>query len=161
MDAGFSDQDARDIIEQVDSMALERLNLRYQAAREGWLDTPEYAETMSELPDTREVLQNQYGAAAYDRYLYASGRSNRLVVGDVYQGSVAADAGLQPGDMVMEMADQRVYNTRDLMSIATQGSAGTTVPLVVQRGGALVQLYVPRGPLGIRARRGFENPGPE
>lgn len=157
-EAGFTTAQATAIMQRVDEMALERLNLRYQAAREGWLDTPEYRERMGELPDTRAVLESEYGQDAYDRYLYASGRPNRVVVGDVYQGSPAADIGLQPGDMLIELDGQRVYRTDDLLSIAANGSDGASVPLVVQRDGSYVQLYVPRGPLGITARRGWENP---
>ena len=101
---------------------MERLNLRYEMVREGGIDREEYRESIAKLPSTREILQTTYGDDAYDRYLYASGRTNRLVVRDVYQGSAAAEMGLLPGDIVLAWDNQRVYNSRDLMKIATNGS---------------------------------------
>jgi hypothetical protein len=156
--AGFSNDQAQDIVRQVDSVAMDRLNLQYQAAREGWMDTEQYREARAGLPDVREVVTSQYGHDAYDRYLYASGRPNRLVVRDVLQNSPAGAAGLQPGDRVLAMADQRIYSTRDLINIASSGSEGESVPLVVERDDAVFELYVPRGPLGIRGDRGFQDP---
>lgn len=156
---GFSADQAREIVGRADAIAMERLNTQYQAAREGWLDTDQYREALDALPDIRETISADYGDDAYDRYLYASGRPNRLVVRDVLQDSPAGAAGLQTGDQVLAMADQRIYSTRDLMSVASSGSEGETVPLVVQRGEVIFELYVPRGPLGIRGGRGFEAPG--
>jgi hypothetical protein len=161
MEAGFSAFEARRIVQRVDELALERLELRYRAAREGWLNTPEYREQAGELPDTRELLESEFGQDGYDRYLYASGRPNRVIVDDVIHGSVAEAAGLQPGDVLLQMADRRIYGTRDLMRIGTQSSSQSPVPLTVERGGSLVQVYVPPGPLGVRTERGFENPAPD
>jgi hypothetical protein len=158
VEAGFAADQAREIVSRADAIAMERLNVQYQAAREGWIDTDQYREALSSLPDVREIVTTEYGDDAYDRYLYAAGRPNRLVVRDVFQDSPASAAGLQPGDTVLAMADERIYSTRDLMNVASSGSAGETVPLVVERGDAVFELYVPRGPLGIRGGRGFENP---
>ncbi|MDH3643440.1 MAG: PDZ domain-containing protein, partial [Gammaproteobacteria bacterium] len=156
--AGFAADQASEIVGRADAIAMQRLNTQYQAAREGWMDTDRYREAMSALPDVREELTASYGDDAYDRYLYASGRPNRLVVRDVLQDSPAGAAGLQAGDTVLAMADERIYSTRDLMAVASSGSEGETVPLVVQRGDVTFELYVPRGPLGIRGGRGFEAP---
>jgi hypothetical protein len=156
--AGFGADQAREIVSRADAMAMERLNMQYQATREGWIDTDRYRDALTDLPDVREVVTNEYGDDAYDRYLYAAGRPNRLVVQDVFQDSPAGAAGLQPGDRVIAMADERIYSTRDLMNVASSGREGETVPLVVERGEAVFELYVPRGPLGIRGGRGFENP---
>ncbi len=107
------------------------------------------------------VLQTTYGDDAYDRYLYASGRSNRLVVRDVYQGSPAEDIGLIPGDTVLSADNQRVYSSRDLMAITTNGSSGEIVLLTIQRDGSQFELYMPRGPLGITTKQASVNPGSE
>ena len=53
-------------------MAMERLNMQYQATREGWIDTERYRDALTDLPDVREVVTNDYGDDAYDRYLYAA-----------------------------------------------------------------------------------------
>ena len=156
--AGFAADQAREIVSQADAITMQRLNMQYQATREGWIDTEQYRQALGDLPDVREIVTSEYGDDAYDRYLYASGRPNRLVVRDVLLDSPAGVAGLQPGDRVLAMADERIYSTRDLMNIASTGRAGETVSLVVERGDTIFELYVPRGPLGIRGDRGFENP---
>ena len=134
---------------------MERLNLRYEVARGGddGIDRQAYRESIGKLPSTREILQSTYGDEAYDRYLYASGRPNRLVVRDVYQGSAAEILGLIPGDVVLAWDNQRVYSSRDLLSIATSGNSGESVPLRIQRGESKLELYMPRGPLGITTKQ--------
>ncbi len=161
VEAGFSLSEAQQIAERMDSIAMERLNLRYEVARDGGIDRQEYRESIAKLPSTREVLQTTYGDDAYDRYLYASGRPNRLVVRDVYQGSAAEDIGLLPGDMVLSWDNQRVYSSRDLRSIATNGSSGESVLLTIQRNGSQFELYMPRGPLGITTNQTSVNPTSE
>lgn len=158
VESGFTEYEAEDILTAADNIAMERLNLQYKATREGWLRTPEYAEAMRELPVLRNVMIEEYGEVGYDRYLYASGRPNRLVVTDVYRESPAATIGLQSGDRVIAMAGEPVYSDRDLRTIASKGSAGETVPVVIERDGTRFETYVPRGPLGIRAGRAYENP---
>jgi len=158
--AGFTAYEADQIVTLADETTLNRLNLEYQATREGWRESPEYRERMRELPSVRDRISQEYGEDAYDRYLYASGRSNRVIVTDVYISSAAADAGLQAGDKVIAMADTKVYSMRDLRSIATSGSAGELVPVTVERQGVRFEVFIPRGPLGVRTDRGYENPSP-
>lgn len=158
--AGFTAYEADQIVALADETMLNRLNMEYQATREGWRESPEYRERMRELPSVREVISMEHGEDAYDRYLYASGRSNRVIVTDVYTSSAAADAGLQAGDKVIAMADTKIYSTRDLRSIATSGSAGELVPVTVERQGVRFEVFIPRGPLGVRTDRGYENPSP-
>jgi len=151
VESGMSEVDADRVIAAADKASLDRLSLRYQAAREGWLDSPEYRQAMAALPNERELVRREYGEDAYDRYLYASGRSNRVVVESVMGGSAAQQAGLQTGDTLVGLAGERVYSVRDLMRIATEGAADEMIPLTAVRNGALVETTVPRGPLGIGA----------
>ncbi|MEE8301512.1 MAG: PDZ domain-containing protein [Candidatus Tectomicrobia bacterium] len=158
--AGFTAYEADQIVLLADTISLNRLNLEYQATREGWRESPEYRERMRELPSVRDVISTEHGEDAYDRYLYASGRSNRVIVTDVYTSSAAAGAGLQAGDKVIAMADTKIYSARDLRSIATSGSEGELVPVTVERQGVRFEVFLPRGPLGVRTDRGYENPSP-
>ena len=160
LEAGFNSTDAREIAERLDSIAMERLNLRYELAGED-IDRREYRESLTNLPSTRELLQNTYGDDAYDRYLYATGRSNRLVVNEVYKGSPAENIGLLPGDMVISWDNQRVYSSRDLMSIATNNKSNDSVRLRIERDGSQFELYIPWGPLGITSRRARVDPSGE
>ena len=157
--AGFNSYEAEEILSTADRLAMERLNLQYEATREGWIRTSEYREALQEIPSIRTLVTDEYGDDGYDRYLYASGRSNRLVVNDVYRESPAAGAGLQAGDQVISMAGERIYTNSDLRQITNQGSAGETIPVVIERAGTRIEVYVPRGPLGVRVGRGYINPG--
>jgi hypothetical protein len=147
--AGVLPYQAESILATADRLAMERLNVQFQAEREGWADE-RYAEALRELPSLRDVLANEYGDDAYDLYLYASGSPNRVVVRDVYSDSPASMAGLINGDRVISMDGQRVYSERDMREIATSGSAGETIAVVVERDGARFEVYVPRRPLGVR-----------
>jgi len=153
IDAGFPAYQADEIVQMADRLAMERLDLQYRAQREGWLRTTDYREALSEMGNIRDKLIEDFGHSAYDRYLYASGRPNRLVVRDVYSDSPAASASLQPGDRVVEMDGERVYGEQDLRRIATQGADGQIVPVTIERGDSRFEVYVPRGPLGIRTTR--------
>jgi hypothetical protein len=157
--AGIDPIDAAEIAAAVDKITLDRLRLRYETARNGDLGSTKYREALAEIPNPREFVQEQYGDDAYDSYLYASGRPNRVIVTDVLQESPAHQIGLQAGDVLISLDDQRIYSSRDIMSIAS-ASAGS-VPLAIRRDGQILQYYVEPGPLGVRSRRGFENPDPE
>ena len=161
IEAGFNSYEAEQIITLADETTLSRLNLEYQATREGWRREPEYRERMAEHPSIRDRISQVHGEEAYDRYLYASGRPNRVLVRDIYASSAAEAAGLQAGDKVIAMANSRVYSMSDLRTIATSGTAGEMVPITIEREGAQFEVFVPRGPLGVRTERGYENPTPD
>ena len=158
IDAGFAAGTADEIVAAVDAVAIERLDLRYEAARKGWLNTPEYREKASALPNARDLVRDEYGEDAYDRYLYATGRPNRVIVSSLLANSPAEQMGLRPGDTLIDFAGERVYSSRDVMRIATRGDPDELVSLRLTRDGDVVEYYVPRAPLGINTRRGSEKP---
>jgi serine protease Do len=66
-----------------------------------------------------------------------------VVVGDVAQGSPAARAGVQPGDVILALDGKRMENGRQFrINVYTRG-AGDTVTLDVQRGDRRLTLKVP------------------
>lgn len=132
--------------ERYDANRLDELYLRDQAAREGWIRTPRYRE---ELRDLRMGLREDLGDENYDYLLYAVGKDNRLVVGDVLKSSAAERAGLEPGDIVQRYDGQRIFNRNELQTATTQGKAGSTVAVDIERRGSLQRFYLPRGPLGV------------
>jgi len=153
------DQDrAAEIAQRVNDVDLDRLYLRDQATREGWLNTPRYSEAMREINGDLNALREEVGDNAYDRYLYATGQVNRVVVGSVIAGSSAEEAGLKAGDTVLRYDDQRVFSTSELQSATTQGVAGDLVTVTVLRGEQRLRIYVPRGPLGLRLRTERQHP---
>jgi hypothetical protein len=145
------DQDrAAEIAQRVSARDLDRLYLRDQAIREGWFNTPRYGQALREVDGDLNALREEVGDDAYDRYLYATGEANRVVVGSVIADSAAQEAGLKAGDTVLQYDDRRVFSTTELQSATAEGVAEELVTVTVLRGDQRLRLYVPRGPLGIR-----------
>src|SRR5262249_29817258 len=99
--AGVDAVTAADIKRRQDSRELAELNLRNQATRENWLDSPRFTEALADINAERVSVRDEIGDAAYDQYLFALGAPNRIRVEDVLAQSAAADAGLQPGDLII------------------------------------------------------------
>ncbi|MFK8032449.1 MAG: PDZ domain-containing protein [Gammaproteobacteria bacterium] len=148
-EAGISERDASSIKSRLDELAMQRLYLRDQAQREGWLGKEEYRSQIRQLNDTQNNLPQEIGEDNYSRYLYAMGRPNQVNVQSVIENSPAYNAGMQTGDRLVSYDSQSVYDARNIRQGTRRGTAGEMVPMVVMRNGQRVELYVPRGPLGI------------
>ena len=150
IEAGISDEQAAWIQERLDDIELQQLYLRDRATREGWLNKPRYHKQRREIQNAITELRDEVGDDAYDRLLYALGRANRVVVRDVMQNSPAAQYGLQGGDRIIEYESQRIFSSNELSTLVTEGSAGVMTLVRVERDGEIHDVYLPRGPLGIR-----------
>lgn len=144
--AGFDAEEERELTRRMDEVAMERLYLRDRARREGWRRTPEYREEAREL---RNQLRNEMGDDTYDRLLYASEQDNRVLVEKVLESSPAQEIGLQPGDVILGYDGLRVFSNRDIRTARANGEAGDPVPLRIERNGEVLELEIPRGPLGV------------
>lgn len=147
--AGVDEQNASSIQARQDQFQLDRLELFDLAEREGWIDTDQFSERLEELEDQRVDLRTELGDAAYDRYLFELGRSNRVVVSSVINGSAAQIAGLQNGDVIMAYANERIFSTRELQTATREGQRGESVSVSVEREAQLINAEIPRGPLGV------------
>jgi hypothetical protein len=148
--AGVDPVSAADIMRRQSRLEMQRLQLRDQASREGWLNSARYAEALRELGGDARALRQQIGDDAYDRFLYLTGQPNRVLVASVIDESPAQMAGIQAGDLVLQYADSRVFAYGDLSNATRAGERGEYVLVRIQRRGDLLELSVPRGPLGIR-----------
>jgi S1-C subfamily serine protease len=75
--------------------------------------------------------------------LYAAEVKERLVVSALAKGGPAERAGVHPGDVVLEVAGQRVSELATFFRAMWRlGPAGTEIPLVLHRDGARVELKV-------------------
>ncbi len=148
--AGVAAGTADEILWRRSQAELDRLELRDQALREGWLGTDRYREEMRALNAERVSLRDELDVDAYDRYLYETGESNRVSVDSVIAGSAGDESGLMPGDVIERYGDQLVLDFNDLRSATSAGARGELVPVQVRRGGQLVEVWLPRGPIGIR-----------
>ena len=147
--AGFSEADAAYYRQRLDEAAMARLYLRDQAQREGWLNSPRYREELAALPNVNDELRREMDDETYARFLYATGRPNQVRVRRVLEGSAAAAAGIQAGDVLLRYDGERVYDTRTVQRTTRTGSAGETVAVEILRDGRRVQSYLPRGPIGV------------
>lgn len=149
-EAGISERDAATIKSRLDELSLQRLYLRDQAQREGWLGKQEYRDEIRRLNEAQNNLEQEFGSDNYARYLYATGRPNQVSIQSVIENSAAYNAGIKNGDRVVSYAGQTVYDPRTIRRGTQSGTAGEMVPVIVMRNGQQIELYVPRGPLGIQ-----------
>jgi hypothetical protein len=147
--AGVDPGLAEDLMFREAQRSLERLSLRDQATREGWIGTEQYREELGRLNADARSLREEIGDGIYDRYLYATGEDNRVAVASVIPGSAAEAAGLQAGDLIESYADERLFRYSELRRKTTEGEYGELVPVRVRRGTSLIEAWIPRGPLGV------------
>jgi hypothetical protein len=147
--AGVDPGLAEDLVLREAQRSLERLSLRDQAIREGWVGSPEYREELSRINADARSLREEIGDEIYDRYLFATGEENRVKIDSVIPGSAAEIAGLQPGDLIEAYADERLFEFSELRRKTTEGEYGKQVAVRVRRGGRVVETWIPRGPLGV------------
>ena len=75
--------------------------------------------------------------------LYAAEVKERLVVSALAHGGPAERAGVRPGDVVLEVAGQRVSELATFFRAMWRlGPAGTEIPLVLDRDGTRVEIKV-------------------
>lgn len=148
--AGVEQSTAADLKRRHDDLAMSEIYLRDQATREQWLNTPRFNEELAAINEQRVSIRDEIGDDAYDRYLFAQGQTNRVRVDDVMSDSVAAQAGLQTGDIVLRYGDTRIFGPDDLVNETRAGRAGESTRVEIVRNGARMEVQVPRGPLGLR-----------
>jgi hypothetical protein len=125
---------------------LERQTIADSALREGWFFTDRHR---SELRRSDLELREDLTDTDYDRYLYALGKPNRVVAGEVLPGSAARAAGLHRGDVILHYGDIRVFNPGEIVKATSQVEAGESAPLIYLRDGQKRTTYIESGPLGV------------
>jgi hypothetical protein len=141
--AGLSADRAQWIVRRTEELSMQMLQAQYDAARTG---EPLDVGTRVRVEET---LRDELGDADYERYLQALGAPTSVYVRDVLASSPAERAGLQPGDQVVAYAGARIFDMSDLNRRVLEGEPGQMVTVEVLRDGQTMQLYLPRGPVGI------------
>jgi hypothetical protein len=149
LDAGLDSGRATELKNWFESIEMDRLFIRDQSIREEW-DRIQFREAMLALSEKADDLKNQMSEKEYDAYLFASGQPNRVSIASVLASAPAGEAGIQAGDYVVRYDNRRIYNGRSLQEATTEGNAGETVLIEVERDGETLHIYSVRGPLGIR-----------
>ncbi len=147
--SGVDEIVAEQLTQRLDARALADLQIRDQAAREGWLTSPDFRERRDALLPEAVSVRDELGDDTWDRYLYNSGSGNRVVVSSIMAGSAAQLTGILPGDTIYSYAGSRIFTMRELRQATQAGEAGEPTEVQVLRDGSSIILDVPRGPLGV------------
>jgi S1-C subfamily serine protease len=141
--AGFAPDRAEWIARRTAELRVAQMQAQYAAAREGKPFDPGAMQT------GERTLRSELGDADYERYLRALDRPTSVGVREVLASSPGEQAGLKAGDEVVAYDGERVFDLRDLNALTLEGRAGESVVVQVRRDGRLVDLVMPRGPIGI------------
>jgi len=80
-----------------------------------------------------------------ERQRGTGGRDRALLVVDVTPGGPADSSGVLVGDLILDVDQQAVGSTDDLLALLTTDRVGRSVPVRVLRGGAVADLMVTVG----------------
>jgi C-terminal processing protease CtpA/Prc len=148
VEAGFLPSQAEMILRREEELQMASIQARFDAERSG-----EPVDWMANRTLTSDTLREELGDTDYERYLEANNRSTRIAVSSVIESSPAQTAGLQPGDEIVRYDGERVFSMTDLTRQTMVGAAGETVIVDVMRNGNIMQVAMPRGPVGITGGR--------
>lgn len=148
--AGINEELAADIVRRRNEIDMSILELRDRASRDGYLNTARFTREMNELRQQDTSLREDIGDDYYDSYLFASGQSNRIRVASVMMGSQAEMSGMKDGDMILNYDNKRMFSWKELQDATSLGERDEYVNVTVLRNGQPLNLWIPRGPLGIR-----------
>jgi hypothetical protein len=141
--AGFAPDRAEWIAQRTAELRMTQLQAQYDSAREGKPFDP------TAVLAGERTLRSDLGDADYERYLQALDRPTSVPVRDVLASSPGERAGLQPGDEVVAYDGKRVFDFRELNALTLEGNAGESVVIQVRRNDQVLDLVMPRGPIGI------------
>ncbi len=147
---GVDPEIAENIEELSEKREMDQLYMRNTAIREGWFGTEKYFQENRKFEQESNVIRSELGDSKYDEYLYTSGRFNRIKVSSVLAQSPAEQAGIQSGDVIVSYDNARVFSWSDLTNMTATGEPGETVQVSVAREGVVSNVFIMRGPLGIR-----------
>lgn len=144
IDGGFSEDEARRILQQESEARFKAMQAAHDAHRSG-----ETVDPLSATSGPQSLLRAEMGDSAYERYLEAQGQATAIQVSQVLDGSPGSQAGLQPGDQIVSYNGDRVFSVNELRDLTLQGRVGEDVIVEIDRDGVRMQLNIPRGPVGI------------
>ena len=144
VEGGFSEDEARRILQQESEAAYKAMQAAWEAQRNG-----EDVDLFSATNNPQSILRADIGDDAYARYLEAQGQPTSITITQVLGGSPGNNAGIQAGDHLVSYNGERIFNVAELRDQTLQGSPGEDVVIEIERDGTRMQLTIPRGPIGI------------
>ncbi|MDH5571651.1 MAG: PDZ domain-containing protein [Gammaproteobacteria bacterium] len=147
---GVTESTADDILNRLGQYEYQLLELHDRAKREGYLNSARYARERRKLMENAPSLQQAIGKEYYDNYLYQTEQNNRIAVTTVLNDSPAAQLGVQKNDIILNYANEKILSWQQLRELTTSGAYGEYVNLNILRDGKMLNILVPRGPLGVK-----------
>jgi C-terminal processing protease CtpA/Prc len=147
--AGVNAGLATDILYRRDQFEYQKLALRDKAIRDGYFRKKQYYRELRELQEQQPSLREEIGDRAFDRFLYLSGQNNRVAVRSVMADSPAQQNGVKQGDILLRYNGRPVYSWNEMRRLTSEGDPNGYVSLDIQRNGEIINLALPRGPLGV------------
>ncbi len=147
--AGFDANEAEYLANRWGQQQMDLLYLRDEAIRDGWINTPRYEQAARELRRGSDSIREELGPEAYDRFLFAAGRANRVVLNSVIDSSPGQAVGLQPGDTILSYDGNRIFSFSDLRNATTAGEPDAPVVIAIDRDGQRLEFEIARGPIGV------------
>jgi len=148
VESGFAPDRAEWIAQRESELQMQAMQAQFEARRTGEPFNP-----FEPGMNPAATLRAEIGDVEYQQYLEAYGRPTSVTVGSVLESSPGQLAGLQPGDEIVRYDGQRVFSTQDLNQQTMVGEPGQSVVVDVMRDGTLMQLVLPRGPIGVTTGR--------
>lgn len=157
--AGVDTEVASELLRQISWQQFRTMELRNLMRNAEPSDRRYYSEELRDLNQSRVSLRAELGDDVYDKYLYVSGKSNRVKVSVVMAGSPAESNGVQPGDIILRYNDTKIVEARDLQQAALGGDSGSYANLEILRDGSLMNLMLPQGTMGVQMQPMRMDPG--
>lgn len=148
--AGVSREAADDILRRLGQQEFRSLELRNLIQRSAPADRQRYAAELRELTRSSVTLRTELGDDAYDRYLFVSGKNNRVKVASVMAGSPAEINGIREGDVILYHGNRKILTASDLSKATLEGDIGSYTNVEILRDGTGMSLLLPSGTLGVQ-----------
>jgi C-terminal processing protease CtpA/Prc len=145
--AGFAQEEAARIVQIEAEASLRQLQSQYNARRER-------ASQSESQTNNVNPIRAELGDLNYQRYLEANGLATSARISSVIGGSPGDNVGLRAGDNILSYAGERVFNLNEINNLTVQGQLGENVLIELERDNELLQLTIPRGPIGISSGGG-------
>ena len=156
--AGVSEELASDILRRIGEQEYKRLQLRDLAIRDGSFRSGQYYKELRQLNLNNIDLRNEIGDEFYDRYLYQTGQNNRVAVSSIMSGSPAEQIGIQNGDVILKYNNQKIFDWKEIRQVTAKGELGEYVMVDILRDGEVINMMLPRGPMGVKLETTRINP---
>lgn len=143
---GWNEAEITELRKLEENAAIDREMAQFEMMRKNVKEKPEeMAMATTGLNPLREYMSEEQ----YDQFLSASKRPTGYEVKQVLTGSVASNAGLLDGDKIIRFDGERVYNQFNYMQRLAEGEIDDQITIQIERNGQIMDVTVPRRPLGI------------